>query len=467
MKRTRLYKLLFWGFLGIPLCAQAQPSLDCENNLDEAKRIYKEGRLSEVGDQIEANCLKVHAFSREKMVEGYRLLTETKLFSNELEEADENFAMLLRYNPLYEVDSTDATASYDLIHLSRTYRRNPLVSLYASGGLGYSKIMTLQQYGADNTVTTVSDVDQVTLGWNASLGLEIPVYKNFDVVIEGNFATRAYLRRDSLYLVGSEQNAKAEPTNQNGVAKFPLGSLQFREVQRWLDVPVMVRYNYEWRKKILPYAYVGAAPNFLLRASLVGITRRNTTEDRGGGEVMGSEKERVIITKNIMQYEDGAEDPYLSTYQSLRRTINVSVVAGVGCKFRIERNFLFFDIRYTGMVYNAVNTANRYTQKELLYRYAHVDNDFRMDNLTLNVGFIKSFYKPRKKRAYNTDLAAVMFDKNVLNPKKAKLEEKEDKGEINQREFRDAMKALESQKRNFIDDVRAGNQKATDAGKPK
>lgn len=465
MKQSIQRALSLWAtccvFGAMPLASHAQemPSaLNCEKDLDRAKVAYRDGDLRAVSRLIEQSCLHARLFSREKMVEGYRLLTESNLFLNDIDHADQSFMQVLRYNPLFEVDSTDPSASYDLIHLSRTYRRTPIVSVYAGGGLNYSMVNTLQHYSAFNATNDVFSTSdkKFVLGINANIGVEVPLYRNFDIVLELNYAMRSFKRADSLYVSRSVNNAKdSDP--------FMFGTLQFREVQHWLDVPLMIRYNHPYRKKILPYAYVGATPNILMQAALVQIVRTNAVDNRGGGQVVGSNKERIVITENTVPGDD-----YKSTPNSLRNTFNVSILAGVGCKFRVERNFFYVDVRYNRMMLNVVNKDNRYTQKELLYRYGYVDNDFTMDNIAITAGFIKSFYKPRKKRQYDPIRAGQLYDKQFINPLKKESEElKKTTNEEAKREVRDAIRNEEAKKKSFIDDVKAGRQSVESIKKTK
>lgn len=437
----------------LPQTAQAQggkTQLECERELDYAKNAYLEGRLGDIEGTLSPDCRFSSKLSKENKVQAYRLLTETNLFTNRLDVATEYFEELLRYDPLFEVDSTDQVASYDLIYLSRTYRRNPVISWYGTFGGNYSRPEILQIYGAHNTTTTPVDVlSNITLGWNVSTGIEIPVYKTFDFLFEVNFAQRNYFLTSLPQVVGNENN----PLNTS----FNFAQFQFKEIQNWIDLPIMVRYNYEWKKKILPYAYVGVTPNFLLRAKLKGVLRRNELDGRGGGQVLGSDDTEIVITRNIVTDANGVEDNYLSTYRTLRAPINVSLVAGVGCKFRVGSNFVFFDIRYNRFLLNAVQIENRYSQKELLYRYGYVDNDFRVDNLSLNIGFMKSFYTPRKKRQYDIRLAEKLYDKKFgLGKKKGAPDEPKTTDEDARRELRDAVNDSKRDKKNYLDAVKAG-----------
>jgi tryptophan-rich sensory protein len=117
----------------------------------------------------------------------------------------------------------------------------------------------------------------------------------------------------------------------------------------------------------------------------------------GGGAVVGGEVSIPIAGPGLTTY--GEENGVQAL--SLRKSLNVSGIIGIGSKFRIGRDFLVVEARYNRMLLNSVNLDNRYSIRELVYQFGYVDNDFRIDNFSLSVGFEKSFYKPRKKPKYN------------------------------------------------------------------
>ena len=96
---------------------------------------------------------------------------------------------------------------------------------------------------------------------------------------------------------------------------------------------------------------------------------------------------------------------------------------------------------------------NRYANKELLYKYAHVDNDFRNDNFMLTVGFTKAFYTPRKKRTYNPKVLDSQFDK-WLERERNNIKRETD-SELRS-ELNSTIKDLERQKPSLIEDVERG-----------
>jgi len=84
-----------------------------------------------------------------------------------------------------------------------------------------------------------------------------------------------------------------------------------------------------------------------------------------------------------------------------RNFLNRSLVLGGGFKYKVGKNFLFVDMRYMAGLSNI--TKNTYTTSngqldKLLTNYEYASDFFRLDNLSLSVGFIKPLYDPRKRK---------------------------------------------------------------------
>jgi hypothetical protein len=227
-------------------------------------------------------------------------------------------------------------------------------------------------------------------------------------------------------------------------------SLEFHENQYWIDLPLLLRYNFKldkykkW-KRHRPYIYAGGAANFLLSAQLTGIQRKTQQELTGGGLTNGNTEEKIVVTKN--NNGNGYDIP------SLRRTINTSLIVGAGIKFSVGTNFIFVDARYNRFFLNMTNIKNRYENTELLYKYNHIDDDIQIDNVSINVGFMKSFYKPRKKRKYNARVLDRKFDKWL---EKERVNMKRETDEDIKRELNASIKEMEKQKPSLIEDVERG-----------
>lgn len=418
--------------------------------LDEAKRWYEEGRLERI-EEIEACAKDPKSMSTEKRIEAFELLTESYLYRDKIGAADRSFQDLLRIDPLYEPDSIgESYESYDLIYLSNTYTRRPIFSMYFGLGGNYTHIEQLENYGVDNT-TGANDYetfqDRIVFGGNATVGFELPLIWGFDLTLDATFGYRAYSFADSLYISlatnPTGQTYSNEETPLASATPLLYSTLTFREDQFWIDVPLTLRYNIENFHGFLPYVYVGGAANFLIHAQLTDVDRANTPEITAD---QSSLQPSDIVLTNTTNFLTGNQ-------VSMRTQVNWSLVAGAGVKFRLGRNFIYADFRYTRMFLNAVERDNRYANRNLLYNYAHVDNDFRMDNFALTVGFVKAFYVPRKKRKHNPLVINGRYNRFLERERNyIKRETDEDL----RQELNSAIKEMERNKPSLIEDVQKG-----------
>jgi hypothetical protein len=432
-------------------------SSECQYMLDEAKDSYQEGELEDV-ERITDCANNSKSMSREKRIEALQLLTESYLYRDKIGAADKSFRTLLKANPLYVADSTDPNNSYDLIYLSRTFSRRPILSMYFGIGTNFSLIEQLENYGVDNTSGIANHegyLREIVMGFNGSIGFELPLIYNFSLALDATFGYRTYAFGDSLYMSVNPSNPTGSPISQLPSTKVgvPLlySVLKFQENQYWIDIPLMLRYNITF-KGLLPYVYAGVAGNFLLSADMSGIERTTEPETTGGGDVTQAAIEPILLTSHVNERTN-------ETMGSLRTMLNFSFVAGAGVKVRVGRNFFFVDFRYTRMFFNNVDLNNRYENPDLLYNYGHVDNDFRTDNFALTVGFIKAFYKPRKKHNHNPIVLSNKYNKWL---EKERDSMKKETDEDLKRELNSAIKDMEKQKPSLIEDVQKGKSKGSD-----
>lgn len=455
--------------------SQAQLSKeDCEYMLKDAQLNYDMGLLDDVLTSDLINCLESserNLLTKQDKIAAYRLYTESFLFMNEIDSANRQYKKLLGYNPLHMVTPNDKTASYDFIYLSNTYRKKPIFSIYGKVGVNYSRQQVFQYYSLDNTndLTKNYNPNRATIGMNGGIGFEIPIFEmnkpfplDIELVVEANLANRAYAYSDSLYM--NTSNTDARFNNSDASLSLDIGtpllygSTSFRESQMWIDAPIMIKANWRGKKQkekvnnVIPYIYVGVDNSFLLDANLVNV--RRTTENElsldGGNQSQEKQRHRIFFINKKKITTDPAED---NKRYSLRSFYNFSAVAGAGIKLRLERNYFFMDLRYNHFFLNNVNRENRYSDNELLYRFAYVDSDFRMSNLAFTLGFAKSFYTPSKKRKYNNAILQKRLDKMIKRQKvqASNTPDKELKDQMN-RNIRD----LERTKESALNRVKSG-----------
>jgi hypothetical protein len=116
--------------------------------------------------------------------------------------------------------------------------------------------------------------------------------------------------------------------------------------------------------------------------------------------------------------------PDVNLIQS-RNRLNQSVFIGGGLKYKLGLDFIFAEVRYSIGLRNITNPDNLYANNsfkpitpewvksfELTGGYRHVDDYFRLDNLSISFGFLRPLYKPRElKRARTKSVLRKMHRK--------------------------------------------------------
>lgn len=416
------YPLLLF-LLGSLLNASLQAQ-DCNAALNEALTKYESGQITSIDL---SSCLKTKSLKRAKLIDAYELMTEVALYQDSTEQAHAYFERLLFYNPLFKIDSLNN--SYDLIYLAQTYNRRPFLILNAAVGINMTHVQLLQSYGVDNIRRPADSYFPLQTGLSGRFGLSLPVGSHLELSTELAMAFRRYNYTDSMLISVNSQN----PT---GSGELLYSDLRLVESQFWLSLPLCIQYNFTEKKRLLPYVYGGASVDWLLQASLNGARRANSAGLAGGDEV------RINLMEN---------------QQSQRANFNFSLMAGLGTRLRVGRNFLFFDLRYQANFLNIVNPDNRYANKELLYNIGFIDNDFRTRNVSFSVGFAKALYTARRKRR---------FQRSIVEKRVLKWAEREKREILNQveretvgaskRELRSTINRLENKKESMIRDAIRG-----------
>jgi hypothetical protein len=81
---------------------------------------------------------------------------------------------------------------------------------------------------------------------------------------------------------------------------------------------------------------------------------------------------------------------------NMRETLTFAAFIGVGLKFQMLGANWSLDMRYKKGLQSIVNPENRF---RYAFRFAYVDNDFTIDDFSLNISWIKSTYSPKIRKS--------------------------------------------------------------------
>jgi hypothetical protein len=315
----------------------------CSKNLKKAQKEYDEGRLTEVAGILDS-CLK-EGFTKDQKLQAYRLLILTNIFTDEPALAEQNLLLLLKEDPEYRVNP--ALDPVEFVTLFNLYNTSAVVSIGIIGGANQSRAHIMRTFSTDNSNNKATYKPHI--GFQAGLSADILLKKAFQVNTGILLAQKKY-----------------EYSN----LMFNYTTLNLQESQLWMELPLALKYNFGYKKKLIPYVYSGATAGLFLSSSGT-LTRVSTSGD------------------------NNASGPNVSL-TSLRNKLNFSAFAGTGLRYKLGYGYISLDLKYAIGLKDIANSNKRYSNNDLVYFYGYIDSDFRLNNFYVSVGYFKSFYKPKK-----------------------------------------------------------------------
>jgi hypothetical protein len=350
--------------IGILLCVscalpaqdlQQAEQADCQSTLSAAANDFVAGKFYGIPSLLQG-CIDRNAFSKEEQLRVYMLLTQAYLLSDDPQNAEESYLKLLTADPEYVAN--EATDPIDVVYLSKKFTTTPIFTPHFKIGPNLTGQHILHHIDPSATSVTRRYVPQV--GVTLGAGIEWNINDNFGLGGEVLFSYKTFRSSmDGLY--GKDQ-------------------LAARERQLWFDVPLYVRYGYHIGR-FRPYGYAGYAFNFLFFDRLQLDFTNASLNSKEVTEVKGADL-NVLYKRYI---------------------VSGSLVFGGGVKYKWGKNFLFLDIRYMAGLTDIVNPkTNPYDSKETFGlfdgtpRYSNIGDTYRVNNLSMTVGFVRPLYDPRR-----------------------------------------------------------------------
>lgn len=355
--RNFLIFFILVNFLSVTqLLAQDQ----CTVSLNEAEDKYDQGRLYEIPEMLQS-CLS-EGFSKEQKIRAYRLLTLTYLLLDYYEEADKTYLELLKLSPEYTTN--EELDPMELINHSEKFTTKPIFYLtLGKVGVNYSFANVLLDYSLSSSNNNSSKYSS-NFGFDLGLGAEMVLIQNLHIAAE------IYYSRKSVHLKDTHWDFYT--TNMDIVHSD-------------IEVPIMLKYNF-FRGKVNPFVLGGVKPEFLLGSSIQkieGVYLAESEDDPGNFEEYPARLREKINTNEM------------------RNRFNYSMFLGAGLNYKIGLNYIVFEARYAMGMLNVTNVKNRWREdftdgRDLKFPPGQVNDDFKLNSLSVLIGFVKPLYKPRK-----------------------------------------------------------------------
>lgn len=328
---------------------------NCAQNLQNAEKAFEEGTLRLIPELL-TTCVDRGSFNKADKIRALKLLTIASLFMDNEDASDKAMVGLLRLNPELKVDKSNDPDEFIFMHSK--YKTDAVFRYGAYVGVNNAIVNENENFGIYNfNSNTGVDYDGK---FNLALGANFDYLVNakIDISAEVGYSTRTYA------IIG----------RPNYLGRY---SIELEETQVWIDVPLIVRYNFFDNKPIVPYVYVGAAVNYLLAAKIGGDRTGDQTVTVGGIDIMNEGK--------------------------LRNKINYSALVGLGARIKAKTDYFKLDARYVMGLTNLVNTANRFENQELSLNLGYIDNNLKLDYLQFSLGFVHSVFNPKRLKKYRRD----------------------------------------------------------------
>lgn len=354
---------------------------DCELTLGRAVDEYNAGHFYAILPVLEP-CL--NQFTTEQRQRAYLLLTQTYLLMDDPIGAKQSYLSVLRANPEFIPDTSVHTI--DVIYLSKKFTATSIFSWFAKAGTNVSQVRVIHDLKTTGE-TNSSEKYDLRFGYQVAVGGDLSITERINARAELGFVQATYKHTEKNF--------------------FVYDSKQFIDRQSWVTLPLSAVYS-DQRGKYRPYGYLGYSFQYLL-ADRGDVTVTNNRPSASSEEQSTATEEREITPE---------ESPQLSLLYK-RNRLNQSVFVGGGMKIKVGLDFLFFDVRYSIGLKNVVSEKNLYANyaqsgTEYMYsaehissmdpstRYMHVDDLFRLDNISFSIGFLRPLYKPRELKKART-----------------------------------------------------------------
>jgi hypothetical protein len=356
----RIFRTIVGLIIGIVLSASSTYAQNnsCEDQLNAATNEFAAGRFYGIPAMLKP-CID-KGFSREQRQRAYLLLTQTYLLLDDPISAEDSYLKVLKANPEYTTDA--ARDPIEVVYLSKKFTAAPIFSLFAKLGPNVSIARVIHDIDLTSSQGSTKEKYELRPTVHAEVGTDWHFYDRFSLSGALNFSITSF---------------KFTETN-----KYGRDIEEMIERQSWLSIPLSIKYT-DNVGRLRPYAFVGYSVNLLL-----------------------SDKADFIVTNEEPDFSKEEESPTLN-FMPKRNVFNRSFFLGGGVMLKNGLDFFFAEARYSFGLSNLVNPDRLYSTSsgetgEDVLPYGHIDNYFRLDNLSVSIGYVHPLYKPRKLKKART-----------------------------------------------------------------
>jgi hypothetical protein len=341
-----LFTCLFF-FTAVSLYSQEAGS--CAEKLKTAQSLFGKGQVELIPSLLK-DCLKT-GFKKEEELTAYKLLIQTYLLNDKIEQADSTMFEFLKSNPEYQLSPTDHSS---FVYLFNNFKVKPVVQIGIHAGINVP-FLSFVKPNLTGGESKLSDSK-----FSSNIG-------NLFFSAESKFKVTEKLEVG--FEVGFSQMKFTNKINDNSEHAL----INYTESQQRIQLPVFAQYDFKSFPKFIIYGRAGFGGAYTLGVTATATYSPTdpTNKNSRTGESLNRKDSRIALD------------------------LFGQIAAGV--KYKIPKGFLFAELRSDfGMLEQ--NLSGGLTIPQGDWYYAWRDPNFRLNAFNINIGYTYIFYKPSKRK---------------------------------------------------------------------
>jgi hypothetical protein len=335
-------------FLIIAASLYSQEAGTCAEKLKTAQSLFSKGQVEQIPSLLK-ECMK-SGFKKEEELTAYKLLIQTFLLNDKLEQADSTMFEFLKNNPEYQLSPTDHSS---FVYIFNSFKVKPVVQISIHAGTNVPFLTFV--------VPHLTSGEQSKSKFTSNIG---------NLFFSGESRFKVTNKLELGFEVGfSQMKFNNKINNITGSAV-----INYAESQQRIELPLFALYNFTSFGKLTLYGRAGFGAAYDLGVTAIASSAPTDPANKSSrtGQSLNRKDSRVQI----------------DCFGQL----------GAGLKYKISRGFFFVELRSNLGIFDQNVTGGQTTVPVLDFYYAWHDPDFRLNACNINVGYTYIFYKPSKRK---------------------------------------------------------------------
>lgn len=353
---TRVMKLIKYIFIGFFILVVNHSGLsqyiDCDSTLIEAQKLFNQGMIEKI-EEVLKPCFE-RGFTHNQRAVAYKLIIFVSLLNGDQAKAESTMLTFLHENPKYEIMPDDPV---EFVYLFESFKTKSVFSVGFTIGPNFTNPSVKKSVTSGDANNTESSNKSGT-GFQAGLAAYRHISQHLFLNIECYYNFNTYQFTDKFKKLGSfEENPDYD-------------IVTYKEKISRIDVPLSL--GFETQSRVITYYFtIGGSYSYLFKAY-----GKPSKEFQYNSEVVNGATKSVLSSRNQHLFFANA---------------------GFGTRIKMHHRSLSVDAKVNlGM--NPIVIEKNVTDNTLIPDFQYIDDVYRVNTVSLSLGYFFSFYRTQKKQ---------------------------------------------------------------------